>query len=415
TSATGGAAGGEGGGAPLVTTRPLVTYDHGWFVAGPLSGYAWLNRFDDPDLGLTSTIEPSSVESFSRVEAGGRLCASGTVAADYASGAMIGLNLAQVPITGELGTWTPVGDGLVVTVDNPGGSPVRVQIQPPGAGSDTSAWWCANLTRFGEPVFIPWSDFVTECWGGDETPYAGQPLEALVLVVPGEPAGEIEFDFCLDDLRVAGVEQPTACFAEVAQHPCYGDGACMGVARCASSGNWASCACENQGWALGCPSARPSPGSDCSPLREETEKDTFCPFADGGCVCGAGSTWDCPAGAASFAYNGYWESSRWRGYVFDFGVSATVDPPCGDTGDCFEDAGVVHCATGTLDAAGGMEAVVGLGVDLNRSRDGTMSEAWTPVGTGLRVWATGVHASDMVPSLERVQLRLLGRLRGGLR
>jgi cellulose 1,4-beta-cellobiosidase len=128
-------------------------------------------------------------------------CIKGSVAAtmDYSGIALIGLNLNQAQSTGApLMTVVPKRGGLDVAVTNNASSPLRIQVQGPNGETDANDRWCAVLS--GSGGFVPWSMFNTACWDGSGMPYAMQPLAAAVVLVPGDMASAIAFDFCLNSL-----------------------------------------------------------------------------------------------------------------------------------------------------------------------------------------------------------------------
>jgi hypothetical protein len=172
-----------------------TSFTGGYYTAGPWHGYAWTSAS-----GGNSSINPPD---FSNLGAGKALCASGTVAplSDYSGIAMIGVNLNQDMTTNAaVGTVTPTLDGITVSVTNPGGSPLRLQIQGPNGASDPTDRWCAQIS--GSGGFIPWSSFNTECWatsGG--TAYDGKsPIQSASVLVPGTNSGPVSFDFCVNAL-----------------------------------------------------------------------------------------------------------------------------------------------------------------------------------------------------------------------
>ena len=73
-----------------------------------------------------------------------------------------------------------------------------MQIQgPTDAATDR---WCYPLTGSSGTVTIPWGSFNTECWDGTGTNYSGEPLEAVMLIVPGDDASYVSFNICLNSI-----------------------------------------------------------------------------------------------------------------------------------------------------------------------------------------------------------------------
>jgi hypothetical protein len=169
--------------------------DQGYVISGDWHGYAWTAVGGD-----SSTLTPAD---FSGLTAGDRLCVAGTVAGtpDYSGVAILGTNLNQAADRSDPGTVVPTLEGLLVEVDNVGGSPLRVQIQGLDGASAPDQRWCAEIAGSG---FIPFAEFNTECWSGQGQPYAGEPLTAAMVLVPGADGYDIAYDFCLDALEQAG-------------------------------------------------------------------------------------------------------------------------------------------------------------------------------------------------------------------
>jgi hypothetical protein len=60
--------------------------------------------------------------------------------------------------------------------------------------------WCFNLTGSGGT--IPLASFNTKCWDNSGTPYAGQPLQAIMILVPGSNATAVSFNICPNALSI---------------------------------------------------------------------------------------------------------------------------------------------------------------------------------------------------------------------
>jgi hypothetical protein len=120
---------------------------------------------------------------------------------DWTGFAMLGWNVNQDAAKGPPLTWpVPETGGLIVTVENPSKTPLRVQLQGtnPHSGADR---WCAPLVS-GQ--LIPWGSLLTNCWAGGKpqnplTP--GTPIQQAAIIVPGLQT-ELRFDFCLVDVQV---------------------------------------------------------------------------------------------------------------------------------------------------------------------------------------------------------------------
>lgn len=148
-------------------------------------------------------------------------CVSGSVGPhpDYESVALLGFNIAEpppadcayVPVDpnsdGPPSTM-PLSDGIAVDFVKQGSNTSftwRVQVQGPNGHKDgdvgASDRWCATITEVQGKVFIPYNAFTPSCWELEEanrgTPYAGQPISAVVFLVPGSPEAT-PFDFCVN-------------------------------------------------------------------------------------------------------------------------------------------------------------------------------------------------------------------------
>jgi hypothetical protein len=85
---------------------------------------------------------------------------------------------------------------------------IRVQIQGPNGDVDENDRWCATLSQFETNVTIAWNGFNTKCWDNSGDWYAGQPLEAALVFVPGMGNSDTSpharaFNFCVNDIGPA--------------------------------------------------------------------------------------------------------------------------------------------------------------------------------------------------------------------
>jgi hypothetical protein len=118
----------------------------------------------------------------------------GSVSAGDASFALLGFNLNEPLGASDPGTVVPTGAAVTVNFTRSGMFPLRVQLS--GA---TDQRWCVELGLATGPVTIPWNMFRTQCWATTGTPYGGQGLRAIEIVVPGATGGPTLFDMCLTD------------------------------------------------------------------------------------------------------------------------------------------------------------------------------------------------------------------------
>ncbi|HEX3775489.1 MAG TPA: hypothetical protein VHV51_13550 [Polyangiaceae bacterium] len=170
----------------------------GYFYSGELHGYTYV--FSSGDQTLGTQITPAN---FMNASNDGQLCVNGTVAKDptFASTAGIGVNLNQSAIGSvPAQSLIPTGTGLSVTLTNPGGSPLRVQLN---AGSSGTTYYCANVsvpTTGSKSFTLPWSAFTTDCFDVPPTGAAFQPsvgVTSVSFAVPGSSSAGTPFNFCV--------------------------------------------------------------------------------------------------------------------------------------------------------------------------------------------------------------------------
>ena len=184
-----GSGGEEGGGS--------VGPEPGYLASGDWHGFLYTQATTG------NTIDESAVTSALAAP----YCVDGEVAGTQASTglALLGWNLNQegsctgtgcVPPTGVV---SPTEEGILIETTNSSETLLRVQIQGADGETDASQRWCIDFTEGGER-FIPWAAFNTSCWNRAQgTPYAGDDIEALALVVPDPGQGNTTaFAFCLD-------------------------------------------------------------------------------------------------------------------------------------------------------------------------------------------------------------------------
>lgn len=193
---------GTGGGGPIGEADGT-----GYWASGPWGGCAWTGVDKEP--GTTTTIAPQDFTA----QDGGPYCVSGTVHALYESVALLGFNLAQ-PQAGANCYYDPSaasskgppevalgGTGLAIAFSKKVANTLRVQIQGENGATDPNDRWCYTITDAAGPVFAPYEEFYTECWGTTPatkgTKYAGQTISAVVFLTPGK-LSPTPFDFCIE-------------------------------------------------------------------------------------------------------------------------------------------------------------------------------------------------------------------------
>jgi hypothetical protein len=199
-SAAGPASGADAADAGNVNVPSAVVAD-GYLATGPWAGYG----FTATDPGAAQIIPNCGSGICDPPFVGKSFCMHGTVTGrpDYTGFAMLGWNVNQDLAGDAQLTWAvPETGGITVTVDNPSGVPLRVQLQGtnPHIGSDR---WCAPLVS---GRFIPWGSLLTNCWtgGSPQSPLTpGTPIQQAAIIVPGLQT-DLPFDFCLVDVQVQG-------------------------------------------------------------------------------------------------------------------------------------------------------------------------------------------------------------------
>jgi hypothetical protein len=186
--------GGAGGGAntPPSGGCTMDAQYPGYLHCGPWNGYAW-TLATEPDLG--SSISPPDFSMATALP----LCASGVLARVDSAVGLLGFYVNQsvdANTPGSPGTWGVTGKGIKYELSNPGGSPLRIQIQ--GARGYPDETWCADISGSITGV-VPWSTFNKECWFNfPSEAYDGQtPIEQVMLLVPGANGIEQPFEVCL--------------------------------------------------------------------------------------------------------------------------------------------------------------------------------------------------------------------------
>jgi hypothetical protein len=186
----------------------------GYWVEKDWHGCSWT--------GIESTaMTMRSPMDFTTKDPAAAFCLKGTVAADpmYNSVALLGFNVDEAPpatcaykaadpnASGPPSV-VPTADGLAVNFIKQGADTsftLRVQIQGPDGAKAGAAGaadrWCATLVETQGKIFVPWASFTPSCWETTAalrgTPYAKQPISAVVFNVPGKLTAT-PFDFCVN-------------------------------------------------------------------------------------------------------------------------------------------------------------------------------------------------------------------------
>jgi hypothetical protein len=168
------------------------------------AGCAWTGV--DSEAGSNTTVVP---QDFTTLPAGDSYCVTGTVGPLYEAVSLLGFNLAEDSATANC-TYDPAkamgmgppgialsGSGIAVNLTKSSANTLRVQIQGPNGATDANDRWCATITGVQGKVFVPFSEFNTECWeGGMGSAYNNQPISAVVFTVPGTLTAT-PYDYCI--------------------------------------------------------------------------------------------------------------------------------------------------------------------------------------------------------------------------
>lgn len=209
-SSTGGSAGlvGTGGGSGGSSGGGGGTAPPGYWTSGSWHGCAW-TAID----ALASSTTTNTPRDFLTHTPGMPHCVAGTVHPSYEAVALLGFNLTE-PTTancaykpsdptkvGSPGIQLSGGTGIALNFNKKTASTLRIQIEGPKAASDANDRWCFPITEVAGPIFAPFNKFNTKCWDGTGTAYAGQPISAVVFLVPGAP-NPTQFGYCINGFAV---------------------------------------------------------------------------------------------------------------------------------------------------------------------------------------------------------------------
>jgi hypothetical protein len=172
----------------LGATTPSLIFTNGYGQAktGMWKGYGFTFKYG------TATITPGSGTGCFEAA---KFCASGTVPAADTAGAGLGWNLSQAQGTSTAAKVAVASAVKISFAGLPAGS--RVQLS-----ESATVQYCYTLTTAeSTSATIPLTSFKTECWGTTGVAYAGTPVEAIQVVVPGAAAAAKTFDFCVTDIE----------------------------------------------------------------------------------------------------------------------------------------------------------------------------------------------------------------------
>jgi len=166
----------------------------GTATTGKWSGYVFSYPYG------TATIAPNSKAGTSCFH-GAKVCAAGTVPADYDSGAAIGWNIGQM--TGSTtNTAVPITGSVKITVSGATAG-MRFNLAPETGMNYCYTLTAADATAAAAGLTLTAKSFAQTCYDtAKATPYAGAAIASIQVEVAGDKAGGAKsFDFCLIDFE----------------------------------------------------------------------------------------------------------------------------------------------------------------------------------------------------------------------
>jgi hypothetical protein len=193
---------GTGGTVPVVVGEGPP----GYLVQKSWHGCSWTGK----EATGATTIAPADFVAKPPADA---FCVSGSVGPTYESVSLLGFNVNEPPPascafkpadTTIQPAVVPTGTGIAVNFVKKGADTsftLRVQIQGPNGATSAADRWCATVVETQGKVFVPYTSFTPSCWEMTEakrgTPYAKQPISAVVFNVPGKLTAT-PYDYCVN-------------------------------------------------------------------------------------------------------------------------------------------------------------------------------------------------------------------------
>ncbi len=223
TTSAGGTTTSAGGTTSTGARPPGYYYTADWAVTSQdWHGCVWTGI--DTVASTTTTISAPTTKDFTATANGGPYRVSGTVHNTYESVAMIGFNLNEAT-TGSntqcaydaskataagppAGTIPASATGIAFNFTMTKAPPTsfRIQIQMADGATNADHRWCATITSTGGKTFVPFTDFLTQCWNAGKTgtgkdgpgnKYAKEAIDAVLFLVPGTIAEKAPFDYTI--------------------------------------------------------------------------------------------------------------------------------------------------------------------------------------------------------------------------
>jgi hypothetical protein len=178
----------------------------GYLVQKSWHGCSWTGK----EMTGATTVTPMDFVAKPPADA---FCVSGSVGPTYESVSLLGFNVNEAPPascaykpadTTVLPAVTPTGTGIAVNFVKKGADTsftLRVQIQGPNGATSAAERWCATVVETQGKIFVPYTSFTPSCWETTAekrgTPYAMQPISAVVFNVPGKLTAT-PYEYCVN-------------------------------------------------------------------------------------------------------------------------------------------------------------------------------------------------------------------------
>lgn len=172
----------------LGTASTIFMEGFGKSTTGMWTGYGYTYKY-----GTAATVTPGMGTS---CFAGAKMCASGSVPALDSEGAGLGWNIAQMMGASTMAK-VPITTSVVLKL---AGAKAGMRVQ---LSASSTVSFCYTLTAADVPTAtIAPASFKKACWDtATAVAYAGEPIEAIQVAVPGAAAAAQTFDFCVLDIE----------------------------------------------------------------------------------------------------------------------------------------------------------------------------------------------------------------------
>lgn len=171
--------------------------DEPYFKAGDWHGEGWSGTGDASGGTITEITDDYTLGQ-------DKVCVSGTLAQDYGSVGIVGMNVNQDP-GGSAESWNPGSTytGLVIELEQNKTATIRVELM-----ADDGTIYCVELSNGTNS--LSWNQFVTECWSSGGTTYdTSIGFSSIQIYAAGDENAVVEFDYCVADMYPSDAEIDT--------------------------------------------------------------------------------------------------------------------------------------------------------------------------------------------------------------